>query len=61
MRRFIRHDGKVMFDEKEGILEEGWEKDLIAVILSNKLNINDGRGYHAFVLKFAEEGKVQLS
>ncbi len=60
VRSFVRHDGRCLFDEDNHIAIEGWERDLIDCVIKNGLNVNDGKGYHAFVRRLAEEGKVGL-
>lgn len=62
--RSFKKDGRILFDEDEGIEEENWEGDLIETVL--RLGFNDGsnqkceHGFNAFVLRLADEGKINL-
>lgn len=47
--------GKVLLNKKEGIEVGGWKRELYRFIKVQGLDIDDGRGLHAFVYKFLEE------
>ena len=58
--RFFEYEDRVLYDEESNHNYPNWEKKLIQVIENYGLNRNQGRGYHAFVLRLADEGKVKL-
>jgi len=55
-------DGVLLYDEQAGCAVEGWREMLGYVIRSRGLYIDDGRGLHAFVIRWLEEqdGQTQL-
>ena len=52
--------GEELFDEGEGIAEEGWSDKLIKFVKEQRLNIDkDERGLHAFVWKLIKDGHIK--
>lgn len=54
--RSFQYDGETLYDEDMGVEINGWKDTLVSVIKEQGLNIDDGRGLHAFVVKMIIDG-----
>jgi hypothetical protein len=58
--RFFEYENQVFYDEETDDNYPNWEKKLIQVIENYGLNRNRGKGHYAFILRLADEGKIEL-
>jgi len=50
--------GDVLYDEAAGIAVDGWEARLAEFVKEQGLDVDDGRGLHAFVYGLIERGLI---
>lgn len=57
--KFFKHHGKILFNEHDGTVVEGWRKELVQFVKEQGLDVDrDGHGLHAFVYKMIAEGSI---
>jgi len=56
---YFELDGEILVDDNKGIRREDWEFQLVGLVKECELDVNDGRGLHAFVHKLKREGKLE--
>jgi hypothetical protein len=52
--------GVALYDENEEITTNGWEGKLVEFVKEQGLDIDDGRGLHAFVYGLIEKGLLEV-
>ncbi|MDY6862815.1 MAG: hypothetical protein SV062_07475 [Thermodesulfobacteriota bacterium] len=57
--RSFKLRGVLLYDEDKNISQAGWKDQLVAFVKEQRLNINDGRGLHAFVYGLIDAGLIE--